>query len=512
MKIPLRLHALLLGTLLGCARGLVPTPLPPAQPAGPRQVVILSDLHLGIGQVAKDRWDPWEDFRFADALQALLTQLDAAGKGQTDLILAGDLLELWQSRTVPCDSGAADVGCSEPEARQRLQTVIAAHGAELRALGRFADSGQNRVVVLPGNHDAALLFPGVASDLLGALAAQRGRAQVAGAGYWVSLDGLLYAEHGHQIPGDANLFPGWPAPFVERGGVKRLARPWGEQFVQAFFNQYEDRFPILDNISPEAQGLRYGMETLGPQGSLAVTGQFLSFLLHETTWRQYLTILDPAARLPIWDVAQARAQGGRLLVESVLVGDPLRAAAEAAQAGGLLDATVRVLGDPQIAQICDVRWAARLVQVSAGQTPTLTLCPGGAAGARTVAQVLTQDRDERLSQRLAAVRKVLQERGLTTPLQVYLYGHTHEAMAPFHPMAGGAWDPVAVNSGAYQRVANAAWVEQARRARGLQPGEVLLRLTLEDLPACYPYLVIAPYSGTPRPELRRFGAGCPAGE
>lgn len=367
---PLALLLRAVASLSGCAPGLLPPPPPPLQPPGPRQVVIMSDLHLGLGQTSPGRWDPYEEF-----------------------------------------------------------------------------------------------------------------------------------------PGDANLFPGWPAPFVTRAGTQRPRRPLEEQFVQGFFNQYEDRCPILDNISPEAQGVRYGLYTLGPQASLAVSGQFLDFLLRDNTWRQYLSIIDPAARLPQWAVGQVRAQGGRLLLDSVPPGDPLRPAAEAAQAAGLLDATVAALSDAALGRIYDLRWAARQAQALAGQAQTLSDCPG-TAGPRSVADALSQDRDERLTQRLGAVRELLRQRGGTTPLQVFVYGHTHDAAAPFRPLGGGSWDPMVLNSGAYQRIASAAWIEATRKQRGLQPGEVLTRLTLEDLPACYPYVVIAPYSGAPTPVLRRFGAGC----
>lgn len=112
---------LAIASLSGCTPGLLPTPPPPVQPAGPRQVVILSDLHLGLGQTSPGRWDPYEDFRFADALQGVLAQLDAVGQGRTDLILAGDLLELWRGRTAwwwfpatttrPCSSPVSPAIC-----------------------------------------------------------------------------------------------------------------------------------------------------------------------------------------------------------------------------------------------------------------------------------------------------------------------------------------------------------------------------------------------------------------
>jgi len=108
--------------------------------------------------------------------------------------------------------------------------------SELRALGVFASSGNNRLVLVPGNHDAALLFPKVAAAALAAMGATSGRARVAIEGYWTSGNGRLYAEHGHQIGKEVNRWEEWPSPFIMSGNLKVLRRPWGEQFVQAYYN------------------------------------------------------------------------------------------------------------------------------------------------------------------------------------------------------------------------------------------------------------------------------------
>jgi hypothetical protein len=83
------------------------------------------------------------------------------------------MLELWQSSRMQCsrlagvtsctvlDCVGGGTGCSEGEARARVRNVVKQHAATLRALGAFAARGANRVVIVPGNHDAALLFPSV---------------------------------------------------------------------------------------------------------------------------------------------------------------------------------------------------------------------------------------------------------------------------------------------------------------------------------------------------------------
>jgi hypothetical protein len=66
--------------------------------------------------------------------------------------------------------------------------VIQFHQPELDAIAKFAKSGDNGVVIVPPNHDAALLFDGVADAVLKAINAPADRVRVAFEGYWLSPD------------------------------------------------------------------------------------------------------------------------------------------------------------------------------------------------------------------------------------------------------------------------------------------------------------------------------------
>ena len=234
-----------------CASATAPAPAVRADAGSPRTIVIISDLHLGVGKdPATGDWHAFEDFRWAPEFTRFLAAVNKAGSGRTDLVLNGDTFELWQSLRDDCT--VADVGCSEADARRRIGHVIAQHRDELDALADFARAGENTVTIVPGNHDAALLFPAVAAAVVDALAVPAPRVRVELRGSWISPDGLVYAEHGHQIGHEVNRFEGWPTPFVERG-QRFLRRPWGEQFVQAFYNDFERRYPS-STTSPTSVG------------------------------------------------------------------------------------------------------------------------------------------------------------------------------------------------------------------------------------------------------------------
>ena len=95
--------------------------------------------------------------------RAFLRAIDEAGKGATDLVLNGDTFELWQSTTDDCRHRDARLGCTEQEALARLNAWSPRMPQISSALGTFARNGANRLILVPGDHDAALLLPSVAA-------------------------------------------------------------------------------------------------------------------------------------------------------------------------------------------------------------------------------------------------------------------------------------------------------------------------------------------------------------
>src|SRR5271167_4648290 len=177
---------------------LLPGPHAVTPPGSDRLRIFISDTHFGVGKV-NGQWHNFEDARWAPEFAEFLDKMNQMGKGKADLIFNGDTFELWQSLE-PNDctvSANKNLGCTQEGALKRLRRVIQFHQAELDAIGTFATSGDNRVVIVPGNHDAALLYEGVANAVLKAIKAPADRVGVAFEGYWLSPDSLIYAEHGH---------------------------------------------------------------------------------------------------------------------------------------------------------------------------------------------------------------------------------------------------------------------------------------------------------------------------
>jgi hypothetical protein len=512
-----------------------------APSAGSRSTVVLSDMHMGVGRAPSGAWHPSEDFRWSSEFAAFLKAIDQEGRSAVDLVLNGDTFELLQSTVPGCEPAAADAGCGEAEALGRLERVLLAHEAEIDALAQFARAGSNRVVFVPGDHDAALLFPAVGRRVVGALGAPSGRVEMAAQGYWVSPDGKIYAEHGHQIGLDAHRFEGWPSPFVTRGGATYLARPWGEQTVQPFYNRLEERYPIVDNFALAGAGLKYAFAADTSVDATDAVPRLLHYLLMLMSWQQFRMELDGGeVEPPTWDLAQARAQGAALLVASLPDDDRFKPLAAKALADGRLARSIEELTDEELVALCDYRAASRrarrrgepyLLQFTP-RGPVVTECPRTPDSRGTLFDYFWRSRDQLFLRHLDTVTRRLPA---ARPPTVFVHGHTHLpdrgqegaiALAAgyltiprqgFSPVRG-AVAPVVINGGAWQRTITPAQFERIETERALPPADLLRALQPEDLPPCYSFVHVAPYTDAPTPNVRYWrqaaagdwamGAGC----
>lgn len=470
-----------------------------ASAANTRLTIVISDTHFGVGKMPNGNWHPYEDARWANEFRLFLEEMNRTGKGETDLVLNGDTFELWQSLENDCPDTDQNLGCTEAEALKRLKTVIAAHQDELAAIKSFTESGNNRVFIVPGNHDAALLFPEVAAAVSNAIGAER--VNISPEGYWLSADGLIYAEHGQQIGNDFNLFPNWPKPFLVKNGIIHLQSPWGEPFVQKFYNDYEMKFPIIDNLKTESMGVKYGVKAVGFGGLTLAFAKFLKFYLLQSSWTQMIQFLGGNQEGEEWDIAAIRKGGDRFLVESLPNDDPLRAPLEKALSDGTLAMKLDELTDKEIQSICDGR-AAMVAEDKKNKRPLrVTLCPKKFLGAG--ATKLTRSLDAIFQKHLRETQARLRTPENNQSFSLFIFAHTHQAIASYSPFenSGSNWTPIVVNSGAWQRTISEEQLQKEMRDKNWSSEEVL-KLQPENLPACYPVIKVDPYASKPRSLLR----------
>ena len=268
-----------------------------AQPAGQRAVVVLSDLHMGAGRDESGRWRREEDFRWAPEFSEFLRAIDAQHRSSVDLVLNGDTFDLPRA---------------EAEALASLDRVLPAHTAERQALAAFATRGTNHVVLIPGDRDSALRLAKVAERVVSALQGSADRVAAASAGYWVSADGKVHAEHGHDI---------------------RL-RGQDSGALQELYDRLEAVYPSVDNVAVIGSGAKYALAADNTLASGDAAALVVRDSLLNVSWQQFRMELDDGeVQPPRWDL-DASAQAG---IFAAAVGAGRRRSAEAAGGDAGLD-------------------------------------------------------------------------------------------------------------------------------------------------------------------------------
>lgn len=499
-----------------------------AQEIGARRIVVIGDLHLGVGRDPSGAWHATEDFRWAEEFQPFLTTLAAEEGAGTDLILNGDTFELWQSLESDCLYDDRALGCTEVDALARMERVLAAHVAEIDALTRFAQAGSNRVVVVPGDHDAALLFPAVRERVEAAFGAVPARISIATTGQWTSTDGQVHVEHGHQIGARANRFAEWPRPFVDQAGSTHLERPWGARLAADVFDAREAAYPAIDNFADEGAGVSYAQAAEGVTDLGASVAEYLRFVLFRMPWQQFRVDLDAGDVLPpSWDLEAVRTEGPAFLVDALPDDDRFKPAAERGLADGHLAPLMAELSDEELAAICDYRAAVRRVrrrferyvtQIDP-RGPPVSECARLPASRGGQFDYFWRSRDLMYGGRLDAVQAARPATASSQPIAIFVHGHTHlvdwrqrvlqstrlgrEVIVDGFSPVRDALSPVVINGGAWQRTITPVQFGRLQEAHGMSDAELLAALRPEHLAPCYSFVQIEAYADTPeRPSVR----------
>ncbi|MDE5454135.1 hypothetical protein GWE18_15000 [Bradyrhizobium sp. CSA112] len=473
---------------------------PPGSPQQ-RLLAFISDLHFGLGRQANGRWSPKEDFRWTSALAGFLEELGRRSANQVDLVIVGDFLELWQPPAdIACDGINADTGCTIPEMVRIVETVVAAHDDDFARLRDFSKRGENRIHIIPGNHDSALLLPAVWRSVAVALDTGSGRINLVTTGVWKSPDGKVVAEHGHQIGSDVNRYLDWPRITYESHGNTYLVRPWGERFVQRLFNSEEDEYEIIDNMASETVGAKYRIAARGYLMSTYDFARFIAFNLFETSVAQEIGALggDPSMASTDreqWNLAMAREEiGYKLFLEALRADDPLRAelAGGDTSSQALRNELTALARDKTRLSDGDVRALCDLLALRDSSQK----CSVGAAGFA-------------IEKNLVPRRHVMRDHvagHLRTDerIRIFVHGHTHALEVGWPVTIEQGREVMVHNTGAFQRTIDEDGFLARVREKHLQASEALRAIKLEDLPPCYSAVLVTYRSGVPESKTWRW--------
>src|SRR5712692_7415811 len=220
---------------IACCLWLSAVPLPQviSTETLPRKVII-SDLHLGAGQLIKGTKNPLEDFRFDAEFCDFMNALHDA---PTQLIIAGDFIDFFQilpDRNLQRAHPPRVIGSTVDGSMAKLKQAIAGHPLVFKALTEFLSYFRaNNIVIIPGNHDVDLTWKDIQEELRNAVGVRNdSKVFVAVGGY---RDHNVWVEHGHQYD-ILNRFGNPDRPWKAVDGIERLETNWGTEFVELIVN------------------------------------------------------------------------------------------------------------------------------------------------------------------------------------------------------------------------------------------------------------------------------------
>ncbi|HPQ68845.1 MAG TPA: metallophosphoesterase [bacterium] len=209
--------------------------------------LIISDLHLSAGaHMADGSRNLLEDFFDDDILIEFIEHHGGPvyADHQVELVVNGDFFNLL----LDVEDGPHERITEEVAVRQ-MRRIIEGHAAVFDALKAFCAQAKNRLILIVGNHDAALLFPRVQEEIHRRLDKPIRFEQA-----YVIDD--IFVTHGHQYEFihsfDMNNFTR-----RDNDGVPMLKLPWGSLFIIQFLNPMKLHRHYIDKVMPFRYYLRW---------------------------------------------------------------------------------------------------------------------------------------------------------------------------------------------------------------------------------------------------------------
>lgn len=429
--------------------------------------VIISDLHLGSGPTLGDKPNKLEDFPFDEQFREFLQGLQDE---PTELVIAGDFIDFWQVMPQLNLKGGRASGSTVNDSMLKVRAVIAAHQRVFKSLGDFASYfPDNRIVIIPGNHDVDLSWPDVQQEVRRATGIKETDKLVFVLGGY--RDNQVWIEHGHQHD-TLNRFRDVSRPWSRKNGERRLDINWGTEFVHEFFNKIEERWEFLDNLVPTIPDAVWLALRREPRLAREIPNLF-RFMAHAKRTRSALVALGREVLLEGEGSSAPPRDARSVFREFKGIPDPFISYAKEAYER---DEGFREALDQQFRQLSEDERRALGIPITFREQPTTTL---DVAGLDPYVE--------------AAKRAKARER-----VKIVVFGHTHEATV--YPLNTQA--PVYLNSG--------CWIQTLPVARAQTVDWNELKLDNHSVfPVCFSWvLIVYNEAGEPQAMQRSWGPGC----
>jgi UDP-2,3-diacylglucosamine pyrophosphatase LpxH len=221
--------------------------------------LVISDFHLSRGKWLKNgRRNPLEDFHQDEKFEEFLTHYSTGPYADTEveLVINGDFFDPLAVIPLPEIPGKFPdleypLEVEEPAAIQKFTAILDGHPVSVQAMKKFLRQGPGKKINFRwGNHDAALLWPGVQALLRNQLAPPTAE-QIEFQQHPYIFDRICI-DHGHQYEmmnhfDEENIF----IDRQTKHGIKRIQNlPFGSFFVLGFINRVKLQRSYINQVQP----------------------------------------------------------------------------------------------------------------------------------------------------------------------------------------------------------------------------------------------------------------------
>lgn len=220
-------------------------------------ILVISDLHLGAGQMLKGKRNLLEDFHYDSELIDFLEYYSTGDYATTpvELVINGDFLDFL---AVPYVEYYDDEFWSEKAALEKLRMIMNAHQGVLKAMKRFLQSSHKNIVYIIGNHDAEFVFDSLKEEFCSFFGESKEKILISNdITTYVPIKGVSI-QHGHQYE-RAHEFDQHNSIVETLNGEKYFIPPWGSYYVTNVINKYKQERSYINEVRPIKHFLIHGI-------------------------------------------------------------------------------------------------------------------------------------------------------------------------------------------------------------------------------------------------------------
>jgi UDP-2,3-diacylglucosamine pyrophosphatase LpxH len=222
-----------------------------------KTVIVLSDLHLGAGEMIEGRRNLLEDFFFDRELINLFKYFSNGVYEDrvVEIVLNGDFLDFLAT---PYVNAFEDTFWSEDTAVQKLEMIREAHREVFNAINNYLKKRDKYFVYNVGNHDAEILLPKVRVKFLSLFSEEvRSKIIFPSSDVYSPMNGV-FIQHGHQYE-RAHDFDVTDAMIIDNNGMNYIKPTWGAYYCLNIVNKYKVERSYINQIQPIKKFLMHGL-------------------------------------------------------------------------------------------------------------------------------------------------------------------------------------------------------------------------------------------------------------